>query len=151
MAVVKWEPFKDLLGIQDRMNRLFSNALRSSFDEGEDGGSVLSDWSPAVDIWEDADSIEIRAELPGMEMKEIDVRIVDHALTIRGEKKLEREEKRDNYHRVERTYGRFQRTFNLPNGIQTDKITATYSQGVLKILLPKREESKPKTIQIEVK
>jgi HSP20 family protein len=147
MSVVKWEPFRDLMALQDRMGRLFGDSI---FRPVVDERSLLGDWMPAVDIYEDAESITIQAELPGMEMKDIDVKVEDNRLTLSGERKLEQEEKRDNYHRIERVYGSFYRNFALPTTVEAEKIRAAYERGILKVTLPKREETKPKKIKIDV-
>ena len=151
MALVKWDPFKELVDFRRRMDRLFnevsSSLLRSEWEEP----TLLRDWVPAVDVYEDADKFQIHAELPGMDMKDIDVQVEGNTLTIRGERKLEHEDKRENYHRVERVYGAFQRSFSLPSTVDVDKIEATYDRGVLTITLPKKEETRPKSIQIQVK
>ena len=146
MAIVKWEPFKELVTRQDRMSQLFDGAFKPSLDEG----GTLMDWAPAVDVYEDAEAIQIRAELPGMDMKEIEVKVADNTLQIKGEKKLENADKRENYHRVERVFGRFVRFFTLPNTVAPEKIRAKYENGILNITLPKREETKPKNITVEV-
>lgn len=148
MAIVKWEPLKDLATLQDRMNQIFTDSFKSTFDEE---GRLAQDWVPAVDIYEDPELIQLHAELPGMEMKEIEVKIANNTLQIRGEKKLQNQEKKDHYHRVERVYGRFVRSFALPNTVDQERIKAKYENGVLTVTLPKREETKPKNITIEVR
>lgn len=148
MAIVKWEPFRDLVTLQDRMNQLFSDSFRTAEDEG---GRPAQDWVPAVDVYEDPEVIQLHAELPGMEMKEIEVKVANNTLQIRGEKKLENEEKKENYYRVERVLGRFARSFVLPNTVDQEKIKAKYEKGILMITLPKREETKPKSIAVEVR
>lgn len=148
MAIVKWEPFKELVTLQDRMNQLFSDSFKTSYDE--EGGRLAQDWVPAVDIYEDAEMIQLHAELPGMEMKEIEVKVANNTLQITGEKKLQNQEKKEGYHRVERVFGRFVRSFTLPSTVSQDKIKAKYDKGVLTVTLPKREETKPKNISIEI-
>lgn len=147
MAIVKWEPLKDFVTFQDRMNQFLSDTLNHYETEN---GRLIQDWVPAVDIYEDAEAIQLKAELPGMEMKEIEVKVANNTLEIRGEKKIEQEEKKENYHRIERVFGRFARSFRLPNTVAQDKIKAKYDRGVLTIHLPKREETKPKNITVEV-
>jgi HSP20 family protein len=150
MTLVKWEPFRDLMTLQDKMGRLFSDVFTEpGLLEAESG--IVRDWIPAVDIFENTDNIVIKAELPGMEMKDIDVKVEDHTLSIKGERKLEHEEKRENYHRVERVYGAFHRTFALPSSVDAEKIRAGYDKGVLTVTLPKKEETRPRKINIEVK
>ncbi len=147
MTLVKWDPFKEMLRMEERMNRLFGdNFLRPTLGERE----VTGEWLPPVDIYEDAEGVEIKAELPEMDMKDIDVKIEDNTLRIRGERKLEREDKKDNYHRIERYYGSFSRSFTLPSTVDQEKVKAAYDRGVLRITLPKKEETKPRKIKIEV-
>lgn len=148
MAIVKWEPFKELATLQDRMNQIFTDSYKSTLD---DEGRLAQEWVPAVDIYEDQEMIKLHAELPGMEMKEIEVKIANNTLQIKGEKKLEHQEKKDQYYRVERVFGRFVRSFVLPNTVDQEKIKAKYENGVLTIILPKREETKPKNITVEVR
>jgi HSP20 family protein len=109
---------------------------------------VSSAWNPAVDIFENENEIVIKAELPGMEAKDVEVKIEDNVLTLRGERRFEKETKEENYHRVEREYGRFSRAFSLPVAVEEEKITAEFKNGLLKIVLPKKAEVKPKTIKI---
>ena len=148
MAIVRWEPFRDLLSLQERMNRMFDESYRGR-QAGEDwalGGS----WAPAVDIYEQNGSIVLQAELPGMDPKDVDVRVENNVLTLRGQRKLDETVNKDNYHRVERSYGSFTRSFTLPNVVDTGNIKAEYRDGVLHMTLPKREEAKPRQIQINV-
>jgi HSP20 family protein len=147
MAVVRWEPFRDLLSLQDRMNRMFDESYRGGRGASDDwalGGS----WAPAVDIYEHQGNIVLTAELPGVDAKDVDVRVENNVLTLRGERKFENEVKREKYHRVERAYGTFSRSFTLPNVVDTEKIKAEYKDGVLQVTLPQREEAKPKQIQV---
>ena len=149
MAIVRWEPFRDLLSLQERMNRQFDDSFRGARGSDEDwalGGS----WAPAVDIYEQDGNIVLKAELPGIDPKDVDVRVENNTLTLRGERKHDQEVKRENYHRVERTYGAFTRSFTLPNVVDTNNIKAEYRDGVLRMTLPKREEAKPKQISISV-
>jgi len=146
MTLVRWDPFKELLRMEDRMNRLFGDILRPELRERE----VVGEWLPPVDIYEDAEGVVIKAELPEMDMKDIDVKIEDNTLRIRGERKLEKEDKKDNYHRIERYYGSFSRSFTLPSTVDQEKVKATYDRGILRITLPKKEETKPRKIKIEV-
>jgi HSP20 family protein len=151
MAIVRWEPFRDLLSLQERMNRLFDESYRggrgtASADDWALGGS----WAPAVDIYEQDGNIVMKAELPGVDPKDVDVRLENSTLTLRGERKLDKEVKQDSYHRVERSYGAFSRSFTLPTVVDQGSIKAEYKDGVLKLTLPKREEAKPRQIQINV-
>ena len=131
MAIMRFDPFRDLAVLQDRMNR-------------------RGTWAPAVDIYEVDGALVLKAELPGMQREDIDVNIENNTLTIRGERKLDTEIKQDSFHRVERAYGSFVRSFSLPNTIDAAKVAAEYKNGVLSVTLPVREEAKPRTINIEV-
>jgi HSP20 family protein len=152
MAIVRWEPFRDLVGIQDRMNRLFDEAFRgvsrgaSSDEDWALGGS----WAPAVDIYEQGGAIVLQAELPGVDPKDVDIRVENSTLTLRGQRQLDKEVKREDYHRVERAYGTFSRVFTLPTVVDTQNIKADFKDGLLRLTLPKREEAKPKQISINI-
>jgi len=148
MAVVKWDPFRDLLSIQDRMNRLFEQTLSRSRSEE---GIAASTWTPAVDIYETPETIVLKAELPGLSREDIEIQIRDNALTLNGERRFAKDVQQENYLRIERAYGAFQRSFTLPATIQQDKIRAVFRDGVLELTLPKAEEAKPKKIAIEVR
>jgi HSP20 family protein len=150
MAIVRWEPFRDLLSLQERMNRLFDESYRGRQSGGEDEWALGGSWAPAVDIYEQDGSIVLKAEVPGLEPKDVDIRIENSTLTLRGERKLDHEVKRESYHRVERAYGSFTRSFTLPNAVDTEKIKADYKDGVLRVVLPKKEEAKPRQISIDV-
>src|SRR6266849_2582360 len=145
MAVVRWDPFRDLSMLQDRMNRLFDDAGRTLRN---DEPASTTTWSPAVDIFETEGEIIVKAELPGMERKDITLNLENNVLTLRGERKFEKETKEENYHRIERSYGNFSRSFSIPATVDEEKIRADYKDGVLQILLPKKEQSKPKQIKI---
>jgi len=151
MAIVRWEPFRDLVSIQGRMNRLFDEAFRGATRQsGDEEEWSLGSWAPAVDIFEQDGDIVLKAELPGVDPKDVDVRVENNVLTLRGERKLDNEVQKENYHRVERAYGSFSRSFTLPSVVDTEKIKADYRDGVLRVNLPKREEAKPKQISISV-
>lgn len=145
MTIVRWSPMRDILNIQEEMNRIFNNFARPS--EGQRG--VL--WSPQVDIYESDDGITVELEIPGMSKDDVNIRIQDNVLTLKGEKKQDEDTKGKNFHRVERSYGTFERSFSLPSSIQTDRVRATTKDGVLTITLPKAEEAKPREIAIAVK
>ncbi|PWB80804.1 MAG: molecular chaperone [Candidatus Methylomirabilota bacterium] len=150
MAIVRWDPFRDVMTLQERMNRLFDQALsRPRIDDEE--GLTASMWSPAVDIFETVDSIVMKAELPGVSRDHIDIQVQDNTLMLKGERKFEREVKEENYLRIERSYGAFQRAFTLPTDVQQDKIKAVFKDGVLEVTMPKAEEAKPKQVKIDVK
>ncbi|MBN2370058.1 MAG: Hsp20/alpha crystallin family protein [Vicinamibacteria bacterium] len=151
MAIVKWEPFRDWLSLQERMNRLFDESFRGvSRSASEDDWALGGSWAPAVDIYEQEGNLVLKAELPGVDPKSVDVRIENNVLTLRGERKFENEIKRENCHRIERAYGTFTRSFTLPTVVNQEKIQADYQDGVLKVVLPKRDEAKPKQITINV-
>ncbi len=147
MALVKYNPFKDLRTMQEEMNHLLDLAWNR--ESGEDLNEGI--WQPPVDIYENEDCVVIKAEVPDMDQKDIEVRIENNTLTLRGERKQSTEIKKENYHRVERYYGNFQRSFTLPQTINQDKVAASCDRGVLTITLPKTEETKPKQIKVEVK
>jgi HSP20 family protein len=143
-----WSPVSDLWNLQDEVNRIFRDFgfRRRGEDEGE-----LSVWAPAVDICEDKESVKLTVELPGMKREQVKLHVEDGVLTIKGERKFSEETKRENYHRIERSYGAFSRSFTLPSSVQQERITAAMRDGVLEVLIPKREEAKQKEIAIEVK
>ena len=153
MSIIKWrphafDPFSDLLDLQNEMNRLFDTSLDRSVKKGQ---SLLgAAWAPAVDIYDNKDSLVIKADLPGLTQKDIDVSVEDDVLTIKGEKKKENEIKEDNYYRFERAYGYFERKFSLPANVDASKINAKYKEGVLELKLPKSEEKKPKEIKVNI-
>jgi HSP20 family protein len=147
MAIVRWRPFRDVVSIQDEMNQLFENLFgHTSVRAGWTNGV----WNPSVDVSEDEDSVILRAEIPGMTKEDVKISIQDGVLTLRGEKKQEKEENDRNYHRIERNYGAFCRSFQLPTSVKSEKVKATYKDGVLSITLPKAEEVKPKEIPISI-
>jgi HSP20 family protein len=150
MAIVRWEPFRDLVTIQDRMNRIFDDAFRVNRPGTEEDWALGGSWAPAVDIFEHEGNLVLKAELPGIDPKDVDVRVENNTLTLRGERKFESEVKREQYHRVERAYGTFSRSFTLPNMVDTGHIKAEFKEGVLRVTLPQREEAKPKQISIAV-
>jgi HSP20 family protein len=151
MAIVRWEPFRDLVGIQDRMNRLFDEAFRGgSRPASEDDWALGGSWAPAVDIYEQGHDIVLKAELPGVDPQDVDIRLENNVLSLRGQRKFENEVKQENYHRVERSYGSFSRSFTLPSVVDQSGIKADFKDGILKLVLPKREEAKPKQIEINV-
>jgi len=147
MAIVRWEPFRDLVSAQRDFDRLFREAF--SPVAGETELSTRS-WAPPVDIYETEDAIVLKAELPGVDAKDVEVRVEDNTLYLKGERKFEKEVKEQNYHRVERSYGSFARSFSLPNSISADQVKAEFKDGLLTLTMPKREEAKPKTIKIDV-
>ncbi len=141
--LTRWDPFRDLQRLQEEMNRAFDERLLA-----RDGESV--GWSPRVDIYEDEEGLSLQFDLAGVEPKDVDIRFENGVLTLRGERKLEREDKREGYHRVEMSYGTFTRSFSLPATIDAEKIKAESKNGILKVHLPKKPEAKPKSIQVKV-
>ena len=145
-VLTRWEPFREFSTLQDRMNRLFRETQGNSQDES----LTSSSFAPAVDVYEDEHNVTLKIEVPGIEEKDIDVRLENNTLTVHGERKIEKEEKEENYRRVERQYGSFTRTFNLPPTVDAEKVQADYDKGVLKITLPKKAEAKPKQVKVNV-
>ena len=147
MAIVRWEPLRDLVTAQTDFGRLLREAFAPFSGETELSTRA---WAPAVDIYETDSDIVLKAELPGVDPKDVEVRVEDNTLYLKGERKFEKEVKEQNYHRVERSYGTFARSFSLPNSISADKAKAEFKDGLLTITMPKREEAKPKTVKIDV-
>ena len=145
-VLTRFEPFRELTTLQDRMNRLF----RDSFAEGRDEALSNTGFAPLVDVYEDEHNITLKIEVPGIEEQDIDVRLENNTLTVHGERKFEKEEKEENYRRVERQYGSFSRSFTLPTTVDAEKVSADYDKGVLKIKLAKKAEAKPKQIKVNV-
>ena len=145
MTIVRYDKFRDLRTLQEEVNRLFSTNLTRAFpDEGIGRGA----WAPSVDIYENKDQIVLEAELPGMKQEDFDLSIENNVITLRGERKFEKTDETDNYHRVERSYGAFTRSFTLPHTVSAEGATAEYNNGVLRVTLPKREETKARRIQV---
>jgi HSP20 family protein len=145
MAVVKWEPFRDLMAMQDRMARLFDLTLSRIWKEEVPRGV----WSPPVDILERENEVVLKVDLPEMNQNEIDIKVEEDTLIVRGERKFIKETSGDHYLQIERPYGTFQRTFSIPRMIDQEKIKAAYKDGVLRIVLLKKEEIYPKKILLE--
>lgn len=148
MALVRWAPFRELSTMQQRMNRLFEDVMSPPYRSEE--GLGVATWAPAVDIYETDREIVLKAELPEMQEKDIDIKVEDSILTVSGERRMAKEVKEENYHRIERSYGSFLRSFTLPQTVDREGIKASYKEGVLRVALPKREELKPKQIKIDV-
>ena len=156
MTLIRWNPARDVerwpsdfFGIQRDINRLFDNFLRGGVQADESFDS--SYWTPAVDIAEQENAYEVKVELPGISKEDVKISLESNILTIKGEKKQGKEDTKKNLHRVERSYGMFQRSFTLPSTVKNDKIDAVFTDGVLSITLPKVEEAKPKQIEVKVK
>jgi len=146
MTLVRWNPMRDFSVLQNQMNRLFEDAIGTWL--GDSNGTATTNWVPLADIYETDNDLIVRAELPGVDPKKIDVRVENNVLTIRGERPFEQKVEKENYHRMERPYGTFARSFTLPAVIDSDKICAEYRDGILNLTLPKSEKAKPKRIQI---
>jgi HSP20 family protein len=145
--LTRWEPIRELATLQDRMNRLFSDTFSPiTSQESLAAGSFV----PPVDVYEDEQGIRLKMEVPGIDEKDIDIQMENNLLTVRGERKLESETKEENYHRIERRYGSFTRSFTLPNSVNADDVKASYAKGVLTIHLGKRAEARPKQIKVNV-
>ena len=143
--ITRWDPFREFVTLQDRMNRL----LRDQ-QSGPEESLTTTTFAPPVDVYEDEHNITLKIEVPGIDEKDIDVHIENNTLTVHGERKFEKEEKEENFHRVERRYGSFARSFTLPSTVSTEDVQADYDHGVLKIRLAKRAEAKPKQIKVNI-
>jgi len=144
-TITRWEPFRGVNTLQDQFNRLFSDVFDRKAEE-----SSLTAWAPAVDIYETEHELVVKADLPEVDPKDLDIRVENNILTIRGERKFEKKVNEDNYLRVGRAYGSFARSFTLANTVNSDAIKADYQDGVLTLTIPKREEAKPKQIKVNV-
>jgi len=149
MTLVRWDPFREFTQMQDRLNRVFTDAYGRS---GSDEGFLTSGaWVPPVDIYQNGDTeLVLKAELPDMVREDIDVTVDNGTLTIKGEKKFAGEPKEEQFHRIERRYGAFSRSFSLPPTVDATKVSAEYKNGVLTVRLPVREEAKPRSIKVDV-
>jgi HSP20 family protein len=145
-TITRFSPFRDLVTLQDRVNNLFEGF------SGTDGKDQLAagSFAPAVDIYEDEQNLVLKLEVPGVNEEDLDISLENNTLTVKGERKFEKEEKEENFHRIERRFGMFTRTFRLPNTVDTENVSAAYDKGVLKLTLAKRAEAKPKQIKIGV-
>jgi HSP20 family protein len=146
-APTRWEPFRELSTLEERLNRMFGENFGNLY-----GGQELTAGAfvPPVDVYEDEKSIRLKMEVPGIEEKDININLEDNLLTVKGERKMESETKEENYHRIERSYGSFSRSFTLPNTVNPEDVKAGYAKGVLTISLGKRAEARPKQIKVEV-
>ncbi len=144
MAITRWDPYREVVALQNRVNSLFRDM------SGEDDPVAAASFVPAVDIYEDAQKVVLKLEVPGIDQKDLDVRVENHTLTVKGERKFEAEEKGQNFHRIERRYGSFYRAFTLPSTVDTESVAASYNAGVLKLELKKKPEAQPKQIPISV-
>jgi HSP20 family protein len=144
MTITRWDPFREVAALQNRVNSLFHD-----FSEGESALTTAS-FIPAVDIYEDDKKVVLKLEVPGIEEKDLDLSVENHTLTVKGERKFEKEEKEENFHRIERRYGSFYRAFTLPTTVDTESVAASYTAGVLKVELTKKPEAQPKQIKVNV-
>src|SRR5215831_91658 len=144
-VLTRWDPFRELNALQNRMSRLFEEQYG-----GQEESLTAGAFVPPVDIYEDEHSIQLKLEVPGIEQKNLDVKVENNVLTVSGERKFEKEEKEENFRRVERRYGSFTRSFTLPNTVNPEDVGAYYNDGVLKIRLGKRAEAKPKQIKVNI-
>src|ERR1700693_2863101 len=144
-TIAHLEPFRGISNLQNQFNRLFNESFRNQAEE-----SAITTWAPAVDIYETPNELVVKADLPDVNEKDIDIRVENNLLTVRGQRKFEKNVTEDNYLRVERTYGAFSRSFSLPNTVNSEAIHAEYKNGVLTLTLPKREESTPRQLKVNV-
>jgi len=144
MAIIRWDPFREVAVLQNRVNSLIRD-----FNEGESPLTAAS-FVPAVDVYEDTEKVVLKLEVPGIEEKDLDIRVENHTLTVKGERKFDKEEKEENFHRIERHYGSFYRAFTVPSTVDTENVAATYHAGVLKLELKKKAEAQPKQIKVNV-
>ena len=146
--ISRWDPFSELVTLQDRMSQLLNQPL--GFVDRSEQQLAFSNFVPPVDVYEDEHHITLQAEIPGVEEKDLNLHVENNVLTISGERKLETEKKKENFHRLERHYGRFTRSFTLPPTADTQNVNADFENGLLKVTIAKREEAKPKQIRIGV-
>jgi len=146
MVITRWDPFREFTSLQNRVNSLFQDYGRSNQEELTTSGSFV----PAVDVYEDEHKVTLKLEVPGVKQEDLDVQVEKQTLTVRGQRNFEKEEKEENFQRIERRYGSFSRSFTLPSTIDTESVNANYENGVLKIELAKREEAKPKQIKVGI-
>jgi HSP20 family protein len=149
MNIIRYDPFRELASLQSRLNRAFDTTLSGPARNEEE--LLTGAWAPPVDILETKEKTVLKAELPGFDEDQIHLHFEDGILSLEGERKFEKENAEENYHRVERSYGRFVRSFTIPSNVDNEKITAAFHNGILTVELPKREETKPKQIKIQAK
>ncbi len=145
MAITRWDPFREVVSLQNRLNSIFGN-----LNPETEGALTTASFVPAVDVYEDEKKVVIKLEVPGIQEKDLDVSVENNTLTVKGERKFAAEEKEENFHRIERRYGSFYRAFTLPTTVDTDSIDAKYDAGVLKLELKKKPEAQPKQIKVSV-
>jgi HSP20 family protein len=144
MAITRWDPFREVVSMQNRLNSIFGGL------SADDSPLTTASFVPAVDIYEDDKAVVLKLEVPGIEEKDLDVSVENQTLTVKGERKFEKEEKEENFHRIERRYGSFFRAFTLPTTVDTEHVQASYNAGVLKLELKKKPEAQPKQIKVNV-
>ena len=144
MAITRCDPFREVVALQNRVNSLFRD-----FNES-DSPLTTASFVPAVDVYEDAEKVVLKLEVPGIEQKDLDIRVENHTLTVKGERKFAQEEKEENFHRIERRYGSFYRAFTLPSTVDTENVDAKYNAGVLKLELKKKPEAQPRQIKVNI-
>ena len=149
-TLTRWEPINDISNLSQRMDRMFEELMGRGLRRFSEDDRVRGSWSPAVNILETKDAIVITADLPGLKAEDVDVTVDNGVLTIRGERRLEEASEGETYHRVERVYGVFERTFTLPNSVEVSKIDAKFRNGEMVVTLPKREESKPRAVKVAI-
>ncbi len=148
-ALIRWDPFKEMEDLQSRFTRLFE-LTPARTENGDRELMTITEWAPSVDIIEDEKEWLVKADLPEVKKEEVKVTVENGVLTITGERKFEKEEKDKKYHRIERSYGNFLRSFTLPDGADGSKVNAEFKDGVLKVHLPKGEKAKPKAVEVKV-
>lgn len=145
MAIIRWDPFRDMVTLREKMNRMFEDVFSGRTEDRE---LQAGTWAPSVDIFETENELVLTAEIPGIDEKDVEIKVEDNTLSIKGERKFEKETKEENFHRIERSYGSFYRAFTLPSSVDPERIQAEQENGVLKISMPKRQELKPRTVKI---
>ena len=149
MALVRWEPVRELSSLQGEMNRLFNTFFDTPATGSGNGGAVRR-WVPSMDLVETGDHFVLRADLPGLSEGDVAIELEDNVLTVSGERKTEHEEQKEGFYRMERSFGQFRRSLTLPEGVDAEKIAATFDKGVLEVRIPKPEERKPRRVEIAV-
>ena len=150
MALVRWEPVRELTSLQTEMNRLFNTFFDTPSGGGGGNGGALRRWLPPMDLVETEDHFVLRADLPGLSEEDVSIELEDSVLTVAGERKTEHEDKKEGFYRMERSFGQFRRSLTLPEGVDADGITASFDKGVLEVRIPKPEERKPRKVAISV-
>jgi HSP20 family protein len=152
MPIVRWDPFREVVSLQSRLNSLFQNYGQTDYGRGPSDGEALTaaSFAPPVDIYEDDQKLVLKLEVPGVKQEDLDIQVEGRTLTVRGERKFSSEEKEENFHRVEHRYGTFARSFTLPNTVDAENVKATYDAGVLQLELAKKAEAKPRQIKIGI-